>query len=347
MSRRHSSRSQPVSFLGTLGQWVMGTESSHRSPSHGGRPHRHTDAYRHSRLDHAPPGLNLTARQWREYAEYVPERYCTDEEGKDEGSEEARQPLLPVSQVQPDPLRSAWSHSPSSAVTCAHGTIRRRDSPLDCIIGRTTMQEPSNLQLRDEVSYDANNDPIFANFPRSEERRDVGSVVVHQNRYGDDGVIAESFEQRMDEKVSEDDQRESEASVQPLRESQLFNSPRRAPRIQQAGSDVWPTTQDVSDLPIESSRNRISSWRNTVIKVPEGQYVRDQESSVFGGSRMTAWPGPDHGVNAASVAPDDSVTQIATRRYSRDARGSFESRAGDSHSRSSRTGGSRRSHRRH
>ncbi|KAL6917432.1 hypothetical protein FSST1_008927 [Fusarium sambucinum] len=334
MPHKRSSRRHSVSFLEAIGQWTMGPESSRRTSRHSGRPHRHTEAYRQARLDNAPPELNLTARQWREYAERVPAGYCTDGEDGDDSRENARRSLPPAEQPEPGPFRSAWSHSSSSAVTRAHGAVRQRDSFLDRIVGRTSMQEPTSPLSRDEVSFNANNDQLFANVPNFEVRRDIDEVLVHQQR------ASESFGQRTGSR--EDNQREAEVNAQSLRESQFFSNSRPAPRVQQANSDVWPTAQNISRVPLERSRNRVGSWRNTVTEVPNERHGADQEPSVFGGSHVTVWPGLDQGHDGASLAPDDSATQIPMHHRGQDSRGPHGSRARDSHN-----GSSRQSRRRH
>ncbi|GKU02818.1 hypothetical protein FLAG1_05214 [Fusarium langsethiae] len=349
MPRRRSSRRHSVNFLEALGQWTMSPESSHRSSRHSGRPsHRDTETYRQARLSNVPPALDLTARQWREYADHAPAGYCTDGEDGDDGREDVRQSLPPVTRPEPDPIRSVWSHSSGSVVTRAHGAVRRRDSPLDRIVGRTSFQEPSSPLLRDEVSFDANNDQLLANVPHFKARRDADDVVVHQERASDHGFVSETFGQRKGEAGSqEDDQREREVSAQPLRESGFFSDPRLAPWIQQADSDVWPTVQGISRVSMEHSRSRVGSWRNTIIEVPEGRYGIDQEPSVFGGSHVTVWPGPDQGRDTANSAPYDSATQIAMYRRGQDSRGPYGSRVRDPHNGSSRPGGSRQSRGRH
>ncbi|KAG8671895.1 hypothetical protein FPOAC2_05257 [Fusarium poae] len=349
MPRKHNSRRRSVGFLEALGQWTMGPESSRRTSRHGGRPHGHTEAYRQARLDNAPPELNLTARQWREYADHVPAGYCTDGEDDDGGRENVKRSPPPVVQPEPGPFRSAWSHSSSSAVTRAHGTVRRRDSLLDRIVGRTPMQEPTSPLSRDEVSFNANNDQLFANVPHFEVRRDIDDVFVHQQRASDDGSIAATFGQRIGEAGSrENDQGETEVNAQSLRESQFFSNPRPAPRIQQANSDAWPIAQNISREPLERSRNRVGSRRNTVIEVPDERHGEDQEPSVFGGrSHVTVWPGLDQGRDDGSLAPDDSATQIPMQRRGQDSRVPHGSRARDSHNVSSRIERSRQGRGRH
>lgn len=354
MPSGRSSHRKSGGFLEALGQWTMGTETtrrnSHRSSHHSSRPHRDTEAYRQARLDNAPPGLNLTARQWREYADHVPAGYCTDEEDGDGGHEDVRRFLPPAPQPEPEPepvqFRSAWSHSSSSAVTRAHGTVRRRDSPLDRIIGRTSMQRhPTSIPLsRDEVSFDANRDSLFANVSRFEERRGVDDVVVHRERASDDGFMAETLRQPTSETgFEEDNRRGAEVSAQSQRESQLYANHRQTPRIQPEDSNVWPTTQNITHVPIEHSRSRVGSWRKSVVEVPDERYGVNQAPSVFGGSHVTVWPGPDQANSSVSLVPDESASQMVMRHHGRDNRGLSGSRARDLHG-SSRTGGSRHNH---
>jgi len=360
MPRKNSSQRRSFGFLEALGQWTMdpvpARRRSHRSSRHDDRPHRNTEAYRQARLDNAPPGLNLTAHQWREYADHVPPGYRTDAEDEDEGCGEVRQAPGSGLQPEPDPFRSAWSHSPSSAVTRAHGAVQRRDSPLQRIAGRGSMQEPSSPQLRHAASFDANNDPLFANIPHYEEQRAAGDVVVHQEQLGADRPMAEVFRQpttgqrepNPSEMGPEDTKHdgENEVDAQSTRKSQFFNNPRQAPPVPQEGSDGRPMVQSISRVPTEPPRHRIDNWRNTILEAPEEQYGVDREPSVFGGSHATVWPAPHNGRDSASLAPGDSATEIILRRHGHERRGPSGSRAGNHRNESSQVGGSRHSRRR-
>lgn len=361
MPRKNGSQRHSLGFLEALGQWTMDPVSarrrSHRSSRHGGRPQRNTEAYRQARLDNAPPGLNLTAQQWRQYADHVPPGYCTDDEGEGEGEGggEVRQAPPPALQPEPDPFRSAWSHSPSSAVTRAHGAVQRRDSPLERITGRRSMQEPTSPQLRYTASFDANNDPLFANIPHNQEQRATGDIVVHQEQLDANRPMAEIFRQpttgRQESNPSEtgqediNDDGENEVDAQSMRQSQSFNNPRQAHSVPQAGSDGWPMVQSISRVPTEPPHNRIDNWRNTMLEAPEEQYGVDREASVFGGSHVTVWPGPHTGHDSASLAPGDSATEIILRRHGRERRGPSGSRAGNHGNESSQAGGPRHSRR--
>ncbi|KAM0244814.1 hypothetical protein ACHAP5_005937 [Fusarium lateritium] len=329
MPHSNKSRRKSVGFIDALGMWTMGPETTRRSSRHGSRhgSRRHqggtsstgsTTESRAARLANAPPGLNLTASQWRQYAdvppgnEYEPEDeecYC-DCDCDECLAKKPPQLRLPAPEPEADPFRSAWSHTEGSALTRVRAADDRRVSRLNRLRGEGSSTDSSGSRLRHQVSYDANNDALFANIPRSDGSRRAGEIVIH--RQGQDGLPVETFGQR-------------DMYIHPLQDSQFFNNPREAPPVPQNGSEVWPGPPTRTLTPRER-HSRIQSWRE---ELPEDN---GPEPSVFGGSNAsTVWPGPRGGY-AGSVTPDDSVTQVMGRRY-----GNQEpragSRAGGGHSR--------------
>lgn len=296
-------------------------DSRHES-RHGSRRHQggtsstgSTAAFRAARLANAPPGLNLTASQWRQYADVPPGyNYELEDEECDCGNcheDEMPQPRLPAPEPEADRFRSAWSHSEGSALTRVRRADDRRVSRLNRLEGERSSTDSSGSRLRHQVSYDANNDTLFANIPRSDGSRRAGEIVIH--RQGPEGLPTETFGQR-------------DVYVHPLHDSQFFVNPREAPPVPQYGSDVRPGHL-MRTLTPQERQSRIQSWRE---ELPEDH---GPEPSVFGGSNgSTVWPGPRGGGYAGSVAPDDSATQVMGPRY-----GNREfhagSRAGGGHSR--------------
>lgn len=326
MPHSNKSRRKSVGFLDALGMWTMGPEISRRSSRHGSRHGSRrrqggtsstgsTAASRAARLANAPPGLNLTASQWRQYADVPPENnYETEDEEcdcDDCRGDETLQLRLPAPEPEADRFRSAWSHSEGTALTRARGADDRRVSRLNRLAGERSSTDSSGSRLRHQVSYDANNDALFANIPRSDGSRRAGEIIIH--RQGQEGLPTETFGQR-------------DVYVHPLEDSQLFNNPREAPPVPQNGSDVWPGALTRTLTPQER-QTRIQSWRE---ELPEDN---GPEPSAFGGSYpSTVWPGPRGGGYAGSVAPDDSLTQVMRPRYGNQ-ESHAGSRAGSGHSR--------------
>jgi hypothetical protein len=322
MPHSNKSRRKSVGFLDALGMWTMGPETSRRSSRHGSR-HRQggtsstgsTAASRAARLANAPPDLNLTASQWRQYADIPPKNNYETEDEKcdcdDCREDETPQLRLPTPEPEADRFRSAWSHSEGTALTRARGADDRRVSRLSHLGGERSLTDSSGSRLRHQVSYDANNDALFANIPRSDGSRRAGEIVIH--RQGQEGLPTETFGQR-------------DVYIHPLEDSQLFNNPREAPPVPQNGSDVWPGALTRTLTPQER-QTRIQSWQD---ELPEDN---GPEPSAFGGSNAsTVWPGPRGGGYAGSVAPDDSLTQVMRPRYGNQ-ESHAGSRAGSGHSR--------------
>ncbi|KAI6775033.1 hypothetical protein HG530_001791 [Fusarium avenaceum] len=338
MSHSNKSRRQSIGFIDALGIWTMAPETSRRSSRHGSRhdsrrESRHesrrgsrhnqggisstgsTAASRAARLANAPPGLNLTASQWRQYADVPPgykneleDEECDcgncheynnelEDEECDCGNcheDEMPQPRLPAPEPEADRFRSAWSHSEGSALTRVRRADDRRVSRLNRLEGERSSADSSGSRLRHQVSYDANNDALFANIPRSDGSRRAGEIIIH--RQGPEGLPTETFGQR-------------DMYVHPLHDSQFFVNPREAPPVPQYGSDVRPG-HPMRTLTPQERQSRIQSWRE---ELPEGH---GPEPSVFGGSNAsTVWPGPRGGGYAGSVAPEDSATQVMGPRY--------------------------------
>ncbi|KAM0340758.1 hypothetical protein ACHAPU_010349 [Fusarium lateritium] len=327
MPNSNRSHRKSVGFLDALGMWTMGSENSRRSSRHGSRHSSRrqggtsstgsTAASRAARLDNAPPGLHLTASQWRQYADVPPgENYELEDDECDCAGcyeDEGPQPRVLEPEPQPDRFRSAWSHSEATEATRARRAADRRVSRLNRTVNDTASTDSSGSRLRHQVSFDANNDALFANLPRSERGRQAGEIVVHRQQ-GQEGLDAEVFEQR-------------DMYLQPVRESRVYSDPHGAPPAPQNGSDVWPSALTMSPTPQERL-SRIQSWQDGV---PERSLP---EPSMFGGSDApTIWPGPRSGEYAESMVPDDSLTEVMRRQPG--GRDFGDSRAG------SRAGGSR------
>jgi hypothetical protein len=291
-----------VGFLDALGQWTMGP--SQRRSRRCRRHPRSTSATREARLANAPPELNLTAAQWRHYADVPPEPQddcdCTD--CGEEYSDDERKPLTGVEPVQK--ICSKWSHSSGSAVT-REPTAVHRDSGLNRILGRVEAETAEEQRLRHRVSYDADNDALFANIPRRDQRN-AGEIVIHRHRLGDgdDYLAVETFghSDASHGDIGASDLSHRNTDVQSVRSSQFFLNPREAPPVPQ---DNWP--RPLQHIP-ESSQTRIQSWRDCVKDEPE--------PSVFGGSNApTVWPG-----SGETVVPDDSLTEVVIRNSRRSSR---------------------------
>ncbi|KAF5617799.1 hypothetical protein F52700_12486 [Fusarium sp. NRRL 52700] len=299
---RHSKRStRKTGFLDALGQWTMGP--SHKRSSRCRRHPRSTSATREARLANAPKDLNLTARQWRQYADVPPEPQddCECSDCDEECSDDEQKPFVSAEPVQR--ISSKWSHSEGSAFT--REPVVYRDSGLNRILGRVEAEMVGEQRLRHRVSYDADNDALFANIPRRDQRS-PGEIIVHRHRLGDgeDYLAVETF--------GHGDTSHRDADVQSVRSSQFFLNPREAPAVPQ-------------QVP-ESAKTRIQSWRDCVKDGPEPE----PEPSVFGGSNApTVWPG-----SGETVVPDDSLTEIVVRN----SRGSWrrESKGGGSRRHSGR-----------
>ncbi|KAF4440732.1 hypothetical protein FACUT_3228 [Fusarium acutatum] len=304
---RHSKRSaRKFGFLDALGQWTMGP--SHNRSSRCRRHPRSTSATREARLANAPKDLNLTARQWRQYADVPPEPQdeCDCSDCGEDYSDDEQKPLVSAEPVQR--ICSKWSHSEGSAFTREPVAIHR-DYGLNRILGRVEAETAEEQRLRHRVSYDADNDALFANIPRRDQRS-PGEVIVHRHRLGDgeDFLAVETF--------GHGDSNHRDADAQSVRSSQFFLNPREAPPVPQ---DAWPSS--LQHVP-ESAKNRIQSWRDCVKDGSEPE----PEPSVFGGSNApTVWPG-----SGETVVPDDSLTEVVVRNN----RGSSR--------RESKGGGSRR-----
>ncbi|KAJ4037272.1 hypothetical protein NW756_005725 [Fusarium oxysporum] len=225
---RHSKRpTRKVGFLDALGQWTMGP--SHHRSSRCRRHPRSTSATREARLANAPPDLNLTARQWRHYADVPPEPQdeCDCSDCGEEYSDEEQKPLVSAEPAQR--ICSKWSHSEGSAFT-REPTAIHRDSGLNRILGRVEAETAEEQRLRHRVSYDADNDALFANIPRRDQRS-AGEIVVHRHRLGDgeDYLAVETF--------GHGGSSHRDTDVQSVRSSQFFLNPREAPPVPQ---DAWP-----------------------------------------------------------------------------------------------------------
>ncbi|KAF4991555.1 hypothetical protein FGRMN_7758 [Fusarium graminum] len=312
MSNSNSSHRKSVGFLDVLGMWTMGSESPRRSSRHGSRhggggggrrqggtsSTGSTAASRAARLDSAPSGLHLTASQWRQYADVPPEENYEPEDDECDCAgcheDEGPQPCVLAPEPQPDRFRSAWSHSEVTEATRARRAVDRRVSQLNRTVDETASTDSSRSRLRHQVSYDANNDALFANLPRSEKSRQAGEIIVHRQQ-GQEGLNAYVYEQR-------------EMYLQPVRESRVYSDPHEVPRVPQNGSDVWPGALTMNPTPQERL-SRIQSWQD---EVPEHSIP---EPSMFGGSNApTIWPGPRSGEYAGSVMPDDSLTEVMRRQ---------------------------------
>ncbi|KAF5246936.1 hypothetical protein FANTH_6620 [Fusarium anthophilum] len=287
MPRHSKCSTRKVGFLDALGQWTMGP--SHKRGPRCRRQPRSTSATREARLANAPEDLNLTARQWRQYADVPPEPQdeCDCSDCGEDFSDDDQKPLVSAEPLQR--ICSRWSHSEGSAFTREPAPVHR-DSGLNRILGRVDAEMVEEHRLRHMVSYDADNDALFANIPRRDQRS-LGEIIVHRHRLGDgeDYLAVET--------VGHGDSNHRDADVQSVRSSQFFLNPREAPQVPQ---DVWPSSlQHVPD----SAKTRIQSWRDCVQDAPE------PEPSVFGGSNApTLWPG-----SAETLVPDDSLTVIAER----------------------------------
>ncbi|KAF4962009.1 hypothetical protein FSARC_9886 [Fusarium sarcochroum] len=312
MPHRSSTRRQSVSFMDALGIWTMGPEHARRSSHH--RRHRShrsstsTAESRQARLANAPPGLHLTATEWRHYAD-VPPGYEFDEECDAYSDCEDERRSAPGA----NPFRSAWSHTAASEMTRGPAPIDRRESYLNRMRGRSSTQDTPEPRLRHQVSYDATNDALFANLPRHDGQRFAGEIVVHRLREDGEGLVAETFGQTP----------QPQMYTQPIRESQYFNNPRQAPPIPgRDPDDEWPSAQTVYRMP-NAFQSRINTWRDSI---PGNSF--GPEPSVFGGSNAsTVWPGGERESDGRTVVPDDSLTEIM-RRESRHRSGG--SRAGGS-----------------
>ncbi|KAF9767203.1 hypothetical protein IL306_000275 [Fusarium sp. DS 682] len=303
----HKRSSRKVGFLDALGQWTMGPSlNPKRRSRHCRRYPRSTSATRAARLANAPPELNLTAAEWRRYADVPPKPQddcsCTDCEEEDSDEEDDDDVFKPLPAPLPQPEKqfcSAWSHSAGSAVTRMPKAIPR-DSGLNRMLGRVSMEPSEEQRLRHKVSYDAGNDALFANIPRR-DNRNAGEIIVHRHRLGDgeDHLAVETFGNP-----------HRDIDVQSVRSSQFFLNPREAPHAPQ---DNWP--RPLQHIP-ENVQTRIQTWRDSVT----GQQI-GPEPSVFGGSNVTVWPGvPGSG---ETVVPDDSLTEVL-RRTSRRCHGRSE-----------------------
>ncbi|KLO94427.1 uncharacterized protein LW93_8848 [Fusarium fujikuroi] len=304
---RHSKRStRKVGFLDALGQWTMGPSLNRSRSSRCRRHPRSTSATREARLANAPKDLNLTARQWRQYADVPPEPQdeCDCSDCGEDYSDDEQKSLVSAEPVQR--ICSKWSHSEGSAFTREPPAVHR-DSGLNRILGRVEAEMAEEQRLRHRVSYDADNDALFANIPRRDQRS-PGEIIVHRHRLGDgeDFLAVETF--------GHGDSSHRDADVQSVRSSQFFLNPREAPPVPQ---DAWPSS--LQHVP-KGTKTRIQSWRDCVKNEPE------PEPSVFGGSNApTVWPG-----SGETVVPDDSLTEVVVRN----SRGSLQ--------RESKSGGSRR-----
>ncbi|KAG5798303.1 hypothetical protein H9Q69_002700 [Fusarium xylarioides] len=294
---RHSKRStRKVGFLDALGQWTMGPSLKRSSRCR--RNPRSTSASREARLANAPKDLNLTARQWRQYADVPPEPQdeCDCSDCGEDYSDDDQKPLVSAEPVQR--ISSKWSHSEGSAFTREPAPVPR-DSGLNRILGRVEAEMVEEQRLRHRVSYDAGNDALFANIPRRDQRS-PGEFIVHRQRLGDgeDYLAFETF--------GHGDSGHRDADVHSVRSSQFFLNPREAPPVPQ---DAWLSSPQ--HVP-ESTKTRIQSWRDCVNDGPEPE----PEPSVFGGSNApTVWPG-----SGETVVPDDSLTEVVVRNsrgYSR------------------------------
>ncbi|EWG55060.1 hypothetical protein FVEG_13114 [Fusarium verticillioides 7600] len=287
---RHSKRStRKVGFLDALGQWTMGPSLKRSSRCR--RHPRSTTATREARLANAPKDLNLTARQWRQYADVPPEPQdeCDCSDCGEDHSDDEQTPLMSGEPVQR--ICSKWSHSEGSAFTRKPEPVHR-DSGLNRILGRVEAEMAEEQRLRHRVSYDAGNDALFANIPRRDQRTQ-GEFIVHRHRLGDgeDFLAVDTF--------GHGDSGHREADVQSVRSSQFFENPREAPAVP---PDAW--TPSVQHVP-ESAKTRIQSWRDCVDDGPEPE----PEPSVFGGSNApTVWPG-----SGETIVPDDSLTEVVVR----------------------------------
>ncbi|KAF5022787.1 hypothetical protein F66182_5159 [Fusarium sp. NRRL 66182] len=314
MSRRNSHR-QPASFIDTLGVWTVGPELTRRSHR---RSRRSTVAADTSRASNVPPHYRLSAAEARRLAEtgYDSEDEC-DCCCSSGGADEEQRHLPAPRNHAPNPFNSAWSHSSASRVTQEPVPIPRRESYIGRLRGRPAQEAP-RPQSRHRMSFDANNDALFANLPRPDGQRFPGEIVVHRQSAGEG--MTETFGQpRM--------------YAHPVRESQFFDNPRAAPP---APRDEWPGPQmhaeplgarmliqpPASQVPRRPGefRNRIDSWRDSI---PSNEFGPPR--SAFGGSNApTIWPGPA-GRAASELGPDDSLTCLdgqhgrsgRTRRKSR------------------------------
>ncbi|KAF4451943.1 hypothetical protein F53441_5138 [Fusarium austroafricanum] len=314
MANKRSSR-KSVGFLDALGQWTLGPSSNRRSPNCRRYP-RSTKESREERLKNAPPGLNLTAAEWRRYASVHPkgqdECNCSECDGEDE----------PKVQAAPEP-RSGWSHSASSAVTRAPEAVKR-DSGFNRLVGRTHV-DVSEPRLRHQFSYDGNNDALFANIPR-QEQRGAGEIVIHRQHEGQDGLEIETFGQNDSGYAPSAHSLpvHERGDVKSVPESQFFNNPRPAPNPR----DQWPVrgAANLQEVPWPERESRIAHWRDSIT----GEEYTPGGSVAGGSEAPTLWPGPR---SAASVAPDDSLTEVMMRRQY-----SHKSRAGGSRSGGSKSG---------
>ncbi|KAJ4253288.1 hypothetical protein NW762_010443 [Fusarium torreyae] len=318
MPHRSSTRRQSVSFMDALGIWTMGPEHTRHRSSHHRRRRSHrrstsTAESRQARLDNAPPGLHLTATEWRHYAD-VPPGYESEDEECDCAHSDCDEGEIPFAPTPPraDPFRSAWSHTAASEATRAPAPIDRGESYLNRIRGRPSVQGNPEPRLRHQVSYDATNDALFANLPRPDGQRFAGEIVVHRLREGGEGLVTETFGQAP----------QPQMYAQPIRESQYFNNPRPVPPIPgRDPDDEWPSAQRIHRMPNEF-QSRINTWRDSI---PGNSF--GPAPSEFGGSNAsTVWPGGERGSGARTVAPDDSLTEIVRRRGHRSGGGNLYDR---------------------
>ncbi|KAF4338025.1 hypothetical protein FBEOM_8078 [Fusarium beomiforme] len=298
----HKRSSRKIGFIDALGQWTMDPSLRRRS-THCRRRPKSTAASREARLANAPPDLHLTAAEWRRYADIPPKPQgdcnCTDCEDEYSDSDEENDDLrpLPAPQLHPEKtFSSAWSHSTGSAATRTPTAVPR-DSGLNRMLGRVPSNTSEEQRLRHKVSYDADNDALFANIPHRDSRN-PGEIIVHRHRLGDgdDHLNVETFGNP-----------HRDANVQSVRSSQFFLNPRDAPAAPPPARDTWPRA--LQHIP-ENAQTRIQSWRDSVTGQEMGS-----EPSVFGGSNVTVWPGvPGSG---ETVVPDDSLTEVVRRRSHR------------------------------
>ncbi|KAF5678481.1 hypothetical protein FHETE_1199 [Fusarium heterosporum] len=325
MPNSNRSHHKSVGFLDALGMWTMGSESSRRSSRHGSRHGSRrqggtsstgsTAISRAARLDNAPSGLHRTASQWRQYADVPPGENYGPEDGDCDCAgcheDEGPQPRVLELDPQSDRFRSAWPHSEVTEATRARRAADRRVSRLNRTVDETASTDSSGSRLRHQVSYDANNDALFANLPRSERGRQAGEIIVHRQQ-GQEGLDAEVYEQR-------------EMYLQPVRNSRVYSDLHEVPPVPQDGFDVWPSALTINPTPQERL-SRIQSWQDGV---PENSIP---EAPMFGGSNApTIWPGPRSGEYAGSVIPDDSLTEVMRRQLR--GRDLGDSRAGDGYGR--------------